>query len=119
MAILILVLVTLAIIALVLAVVAMKLIRNPDGTSAAPVSPPPMGSGSGAGETVAPKPATPKPVTPPAAPAKPKPVPKRSDGEMESFDISVKASKVLWTCPACGAENSYGTRCQICAENRT
>lgn len=115
MSILILILVTLAIIAIVLAVVAMKLIRKPvDLPPAAPVSGASSGAASGTASPVTdstPVKREPQKTTPKAAP-----VPERTDGETETFDISAKASAILWICPACGAENSFGSRCQICAE---
>lgn len=118
MEILILVLVTLAIIALVLAVVAAKLVRKPVNSGTAPAAPV-MTSPSGTPVTAEPsKTAGAKPAESKVKTSRPTPVPKRTDGEMESFDISVNASKVLWICPACGAENSYGSCCQVCAENR-
>lgn len=108
---LILVLVTLAIIALVLVVVAAKLVKGASKTSAAPTPPP-----SFVPVEKAPDPAPSKPVT---QPPKPVPVPKRADGETESFDISAKNNHVLWCCPCCGTENSSGSRCMVCAQSRS
>ena len=96
--------VTLAIIAIVLVVVAAKLVKGATKPSAAP-SPP----------TFTPTATT----TPTPQPAKAVPVQKRTDGETESFDISPKTHHVLWRCPCCDTENSSGSRCMVCAQSRS
>lgn len=45
-------------------------------------------------------------------------IPPHPDGEYVSFDIAAKKNPSVWICPACGAENTDGTRCQVCGGYR-